>query len=174
MNLIVGAPSWLVAFLFLCLIAAAIEDAIRLRISNVTCVAVIVGAIVSMAVHGFSTGLWQNAVVFVAILAIGTALFSAGWLGGGDVKLFAALGLWVDLQAALGLVVAIMIAGGFLAAIYLVWWRVTRREKGRESRRLPYGLAILAGTLFIFGVQLTARASNPYVDQLRAERAANR
>lgn len=173
MNLIVGAPSWLVAFLFLVLAAAAIEDAWRLRISNLASIAVIVGALVAIGVHGLSPSLWQNAVVFAVILALGTAAFAAGWLGGGDVKLFAAIGLWVDLQAAVGLVVAILLAGGFVAVIYLVGWRLMRRERGSD-RRLPYGLAIVAGAVFILGTQVTARPSNAYVDHLRELRAANR
>ena len=174
MNLIVGAPWWLVAFLFLVLAAAAIEDALRLRISTLTSAAVIVGALVAILTHGFSSALWQNAAVFAAILALGTAAFAAGWLGGGDIKLFAALGLWVDLQAAVGLVVAILLAGGFLGLIYLGAWRLMPREVSRSSRKLPYGLAIVAGALFIFGVQLTARASNPYIEQLRQQQAGNR
>lgn len=173
MNLIVGAPTWLVAFLFLVLAAAAIEDAWRLRISNVTSLAVVVGALVAVAVHGLSPSLWQNAVVFVVILFLGTAAFAAGWLGGGDVKLFAAIGLWADLQAAVGLVVAILLAGGFVAIFYLVGWRLMRRERGSD-RRLPYGLAIVAGAIFIFGTQISARPSNPYVEHLRELRAANR
>ena len=37
MNLIVGAPWWLIIILMLALGAAAIEDAVRLRISNLIC-----------------------------------------------------------------------------------------------------------------------------------------
>ena len=84
MNLIIGSPWWLVALLMLALGAAAVEDALRFRISNLTCGAVLGAALVAIAVHGFSPGLWQNAAVFAAILALGTLAFAAGWMGGGD------------------------------------------------------------------------------------------
>ena len=49
MNLIVGSPVWLTILLALALAAAAIEDAVRLRISNLTCATVLIGAILAMA-----------------------------------------------------------------------------------------------------------------------------
>ena len=167
MNLIVGAPWWLVAFLCLLLVAAAVEDAIRLKISNLTCIAVFVGALVAMAVHGFSWPLWQNGLVCLAILVVGTPLFAAGWLGGGDVKLLAALGTWLNLSAAVGLIVAVLLAGGLISVVYIVIWRMTGRRR-QSGNRIPYGLAIAAGAFFIVGVQWNARPSNPFIDQLRA------
>ena len=171
MNLILGAPWWLVAFLCLALVAAAVEDAVRLRISNLTCVAVLIGALAAMAIHGFSWTLWQNGLVCLAILAIGTPLFAAGWLGGGDVKLLAALGLWFDLNAAVGLIVAVLLAGGMVSVVYLVIWRMTQRRR-RSDNRIPYGLAIVAGAFFIVGVQWNARPSNAFIDHMRAIQAA--
>jgi prepilin peptidase CpaA len=162
MNLVVGAPLWLVGLLALVLLAAAIEDAVRLRISNFTCAAVLLGALISMVLHGFSLGLWQNFVVCVAILMVGMPAFAAGWLGGGDVKLLAALGLWLNLQAALGFVAAVFIAGGVVAIIYIAT-RPFRRgpQKDRSSRRVPYGLAIVGGAVFVFGMQLSQRPADP-------------
>lgn len=52
MNLIVDAPLWLSVILVLALVAAAIEDALRLRISNLTCAVVFVSAVVAAALHG--------------------------------------------------------------------------------------------------------------------------
>src|SRR5207302_10328007 len=65
MNLIIGSPWWLIALLFLALVAAALEDGLRLRISNLTCAAVVIGALVAAGFHGFSSALWQNVVVGV-------------------------------------------------------------------------------------------------------------
>jgi prepilin peptidase CpaA len=154
MNLTLGAPMWLTAILLLALAAAAIEDAIRLRISNVTSAVVFVAAIAGMALHGFPLGLWQNLVVFLAILAVGTVAFSHGWLGGGDVKLLAALGLWMDLKGALQLLVAVSIAGGVLAVTYLIVKAMVGRRKSRRSGQLPYGVAIAAGALISIGLQV--------------------
>jgi prepilin peptidase CpaA len=170
MNLIVGAPWWLVVFLMLALVAAALEDALRFRISNITCVAVFAAALVAMAVHGLSWDLWQNALLCVAILAVGTMAFAAEWLGGGDVKLLAAIALWFDLSAAAGLIAAVFVAGGFVALLYITVRRLvnaTRLSAARKGR-VPYGLAIVAGAAFIFTSQISHRHSDPFLDRMRA------
>ena len=51
-------------------------------------------AVVAAVMAGPELALWQNLVVFLALLAVGTPMFAAGKLGGGDVKLLAAVGLW--------------------------------------------------------------------------------
>lgn len=163
MNLIVGSPWWLIAFLALALLAAAAEDVVRLRISNVTCASVLLGALIAMVLHGFSWSLWQNLALCVGILLIGLPVFAAGWMGGGDVKLLAALGLWLDLQAALGLLAAVFLAGGLVAILFIGVKRMrgVPREK-RRSGRVPYGLAIVAGAAFVFSTQLSQASSDPY------------
>src|SRR5438045_7543117 len=174
MNLIVGSPWWLIAFLFLALVAAAIEDGLRLRISNVSCSAVVIGVLVAAGFHGFSSALWQNVVVGVAILAAGTAAFAAKWLGGGDVKLLAAIGLWLDLKAATGLIAAVFLAGGLLAIVYIAARRIAHRPRQAHPvrGRVPYGVAIAIGAMFIFTTQLRERPANPFLDQRPAARAA--
>jgi prepilin peptidase CpaA len=117
---------------------------------------------------------WVNATVFIVILALGTAAFGAGWLGGGDVKLLAGIGLWLDLRAAPGLLAAVFIAGGIVALTYIFVRRFfgiggsVRLGKGR----IAYGIAIAVGALFIFATQLHEEPSNPFLDRLRAEKAA--
>lgn len=171
MNLVLLSPTWLIALLMIVLAIAALEDMTRLRISNLTCVAVFLLAIVAMAVHGFGIDLWQNAAVFALILAIGTAAFGAGWLGGGDVKLLAAIGLWLDFTTALVVVAAIMIAGGALALVYICV-RLLRKSAGSGDRasKVPYGLAIVGGALFVFAAQLIQRPSDPLMDRLGVTR----
>lgn len=168
MNLIVNAPFWLIALLILALAAAAAEDALRLKISNITCSVVLVGAVVAMAIHGLAPSLWQNAVVCLAILMVGTAAFAAGWLGGGDVKLLAAIGLWVDLKWAGGLIVAVFLAGGLLGMIY-IGARIFAsggRKRNRREKSVPYGLAIVAGAVLVFAMQLNQRPADP-LDRFR-------
>lgn len=157
MNLVTFAPLWLLILLACALLAAAIEDAMRFRISNLTCLAVFAGAIVSAAIQGPTWGLWQNAIVFAVLLMLGTIAFSAGWLGGGDVKLFAATGLWFDLGSALPLVSLVFIAGG-LVAIGYVLSRPLRRLRGAQPKwgRVPYGIAIAVGALAMIGVDARA------------------
>jgi len=166
-NLIGEAPIWLVAMLAAALVAAAVEDVIRLRISNITVLAVIATALVGMAVEGMTVDIWQNFAVFGGVLVIGTFLFSAGIMGGGDVKLFAAVGLWTDLQRAPMVISSVLIAGGLLALVVLVPRLVARRSDGaaasERSKGVPYAVAIAIGALFAIALQhqLDARNRNP-------------
>lgn len=151
MNLVPDAPLWLLAILFAAMAAAAIEDFIRLRISNITCAAVFVTALIAMVLQGLPLDLWQNGLVFAVLLAGGALLFSTGKFGGGDVKLFAGLGLWVNIWAGVWLLSTSLLAGGVLALIYIV---VRHFRGGRKSKGIPYGVAIVAGASIIFAGQL--------------------
>jgi prepilin peptidase CpaA len=151
MNLVPEAPLWLLAILFAAMAAAAIEDFIRLRISNITCAVVFVMALIAMVLQGFPLDLWQNGLVFAVLLAGGTLLFSTGKFGGGDVKLFASLGLWVNIGAGVWLLSTSLLAGGVLALIYIV---VRHFRGGKKSKGIPYGVAIVAGASVIFAGQL--------------------
>ena len=79
MNLITYAPLWLAALTAIALLAGAAEDMIRLRISNITVLIVLATAIAAMAFAGFPAALWQNALVFLGILVLGTLAFSSCW-----------------------------------------------------------------------------------------------
>ena len=162
MNLAPAAPVWLLVILGALLVAAAVEDAIRLRISNVTSIGVLATALVAMGLAGFPISLWQNAAVFALLLTGGTLLFAAGKIGGGDVKLLAALGLWFNFGGAVWLLSSVFIAGGILAIGFLLvrGFRGLRSSKGSRVG-LPYGLAILAGALVVFASQLTREEPDP-------------
>ena len=153
MNLLATAPIWLAWCLAALLVAAAIEDAVRMRISNVLCLAAFVGAIVAMIVGGLEIVLWQNLLVFAALLGAGTVLFGIGKMGGGDVKLFAAVGLWCSLKTALTLLPAVFITGGLLALVILAARTVAPARSGarvlvlKPGSGIPYGIAIAAGSL---------------------------
>lgn len=150
MNLIASAPLWLVILLGCAMAAAAIEDASRYRISNIISLVVIAGAICAAIIAGPSWSLWQNGAVFLGILVLGTLAFTAGWLGGGDVKLFAATALWLDLRSALWFGVFVLLAGGVVAIAYLLSRPLRRRHDGKiRGTRVPYGLAIAFGALAV-------------------------
>ena len=151
MNLVPGAPTWLLAVLFVALAAGAIEDFIRLRISNFTCATVFVAALVAIGLEGLTLDLWQNALMFAVILSLGTLMFAADKIGGGDVKFFAAVALWVNINAGIWLVSTALLAGGVLALIYIV---VRHMRGGAKSKGIPYGMAIAAGASIIFAGQL--------------------
>lgn len=153
MNLLATAPDWLIGILFAALAAAAIQDAVQLRISNLITVAVLALALLAIGVSGFAIGAWQNVAVFAVVLALGTLLFSRGVIGGGDAKLLAAVGFWTDFGSALLVIASIFICGGLLALAILalrigVPDRLARRLATLRPRGgIPYGIAISAGTL---------------------------
>ena len=155
MNLLATAPDILLWLLIAALAAAAIQDAVQLRISNLITLAVLILAVVAAVMTGVETAIWENLLVFALVLAIGTILFSRGILGGGDVKLLAAVGLWTDLFGAAQLIASIFIFGGLLALL-IIFGRaavpdsVTSRIAVLKPKAgIPYGIAIALGTAFI-------------------------
>ena len=160
MNLVLDAPPWLIAVLGVSLAAATVEDVVRRRISNLACLAVFATALTAMAIRGFPLELWQNVLVFALLLLCGTAAFAAQLLGGGDVKLLAAVGLWMSLPAAVWLLAAVFISGGLLAILFILTRPMRRTaddvDGKRRSSGIPYGLAIAAGAFMVFALQLGA------------------
>ena len=142
MNLLLDAPLWAQLLLVGILIGAAVQDIVRRKISNWLCLAVILTAIAAAIAIGPTLALWQNAACFGLLLAIGTPLFAAKWLGGGDVKLIAALGLWANFAVILPLIAFILIGGGVLAAISMA---VRGGRAANRARGIPYGVAIAVG-----------------------------
>ena len=155
MNLAALAPDWLFWLLLACLAAAAIEDVVRLRISNITCGAIALLAIASVVLSGPEWSVWQNLLVFSAIVALGTAAFGAGYVGGGDVKLLAAVGLWAPLKVAVPLLLSIFLAGGAIALAAMLFWAFRKSSRSSvKTRQIPYGLAIAFGAaLVLYGVR---------------------
>lgn len=160
MNLGAEAPLWMALILALLLAAAAAEDAARLRISNITVLLIIVAAVAAALIIGPGLALWQNLAVFAGLLVIGTPLFATGKFGGGDVKLFAAAGLWFNLWGALYMLAAVMITGGVLALAILGFrlfgWSEEARRRVRvlsPASGIPYGVAIAIGTLIVVTLQ---------------------
>lgn len=154
MNLFASVPQWLVLILAALLIAAAIQDALRLKISNITVALVLVAGGIGALIVRPEIALWQNFAVLAFFLVLGLPLFAAGKIGGGDVKLLAATGFWCGINEALDLLAAVLIAGGILALIMIglrfIGW--SEQAKTRviilNSRAgIPYAIAIAAGGL---------------------------
>lgn len=161
MNLFAASPQWILWLLVALLAAAAVQDAVELKISNALTVPVFALALVAMLSAGLSPDLWENFAVFAAVLLGGTFLFARHMLGGGDVKLLAAVAVWADGGTALRLLVMIAMAGGILALATLflrtvVSDRIAARVKTLQPRAgIPYGIAIAAGTLLAVAISRT-------------------
>jgi prepilin peptidase CpaA len=89
------------------------------------------------------------------VFALLAAAFYAGMMGGGDVKLAAALALWFSPASTLKFLVLMSLAGGVLTLAVIALHRMQRRE-GRPE--IPYGVAIAFGGLVI----LTQRFLNQF------------
>jgi prepilin peptidase CpaA len=118
---------------------------------------------------GDEVGLLARATGLLAAFAPSFALFAAGGLGGGDVKLLAAVGALVGYPLALDVLFHTVVAGGVLALALLVRRRrvlATLREAAvfvaslrlrspamapAADLRIPFGAAIFAGSLLALG-----------------------
>jgi len=89
------------------------------------------------------------------VFALLAGAFYAGMMGGGDVKLAAALALWFSPSSTLKFLVLMSLAGGVLTLAVMALHRVKQRE-GRPE--IPYGVAIAFGGLVI----LTQRFLNQF------------
>lgn len=138
----------LLAGLAALLLVAAVVDARTFTISNrlnltVALLAPLYWLSVAMAP-------WPGVAIQVAagatVFAVLAAAFYAGMMGGGDVKLAAALALWFPPGVTLQFLVWMSLAGGVLTLALLAWHRAKRRQ-GRPQ--IPYGVAIAFGGLAI-------------------------
>jgi prepilin peptidase CpaA len=138
----------LLGLLAVLLVVAAIIDTQTFTISNGLNAAIALLA----PIYWFATGLdpWPGMAIQLAVAAGVFALFAItffiGMMGGGDVKLAAALALWLPPAVTLKFLVLMSIAGGVLTVLVLVVHRLRRREGTPE---IPYGVAIAFGGLAI-------------------------
>ena len=156
MMLLSSAPGWLAIILFLLLILAAMEDVWRLQIEDWMSAAVALCAFLAVAIDGPAGAIWENLLLFAAVLGIGTLLFARGWMGGGDVKLLAASALWFDLSQGWKMLVAVALAGGLETLIVMTlrsmpWPPALRRRLAvlRRDEAIPYGVAIAVGVTLV-------------------------
>jgi prepilin peptidase CpaA len=130
------------------LVAAAVCDLQRREIPHWTVITIALLA----PFFWWATGLaiWPEMAVqlglALVVLAAFAAMFVFGWMGGGDVKLLAALALWLPWQAMVMLLVIMSFAGGALTLGYVVWSRIRRASATPE---IPYGVAIAFAGLWL-------------------------
>ena len=138
----------LCALLALMLLWAAVVDIRTRTIANGLNLAIAVMA----PLFWWATGvdLWPDAAirvgVAVAVFLLFALAFHVGAMGGGDVKLAAALALWFAPGDTLFLIVIMSLAGGLLTLIVMIEHRARRRD-GRPE--VPYGVAIALGAMWL-------------------------
>lgn len=140
----------LLATLAIALVVAAVTDFRQRRIGNWLNAGIALAAPLFWWASGLS--LWPDVAmqigVALATFAVLAAMFAMGWMGGGDVKLLAALALWIAPPLFLNLVVMMALLGGVLT-IGLCMTHVMRRRKDKLT--IPYGVAIALAGLWVIG-----------------------
>jgi prepilin peptidase CpaA len=135
----------------LCLLVglvATVEDLWRRRISNCT---VLAGLAVGLALQIALRGWMRGPAAWLGGAAVGFGVFLifflAGGMGGGDIKLMAALGACLGPAQILRAALITAVAGALLACGHLFWNWIRRRE---SAPSIPYAPAILIGSLLSF------------------------
>lgn len=148
---------------------AAVSDIRHYIIPNTACLAIVLLFILHAVLSPQPVD-WIGAIVVAAIaLAIGILMYTFGFAGAGDVKLFTAVALWAGPAFGLTYVVVTALAGGLLGLIILARLRLSTSKATFGSGKsvavtpaskpgLPYGVAITAGGLFVAG-QLAATSA---------------
>jgi prepilin peptidase CpaA len=143
-------PTIFIAMLAAALLAAAIGDWRSRTIPNR-----LNGAIALFAIpYWFSLGLdpWPDMAaqlgIGLGVFALFALAFRLGMMGGGDVKMAAALALWLPLGAVVKLLVIMSIAGGVLTLAMLI---PARLAKAAGQPEIPYGIAIAFAGFWLIG-----------------------
>ncbi|MAZ03547.1 MAG: hypothetical protein CMN56_10440 [Sneathiella sp.] len=152
---------------------AAIWDVFSRRIPNLLPLIIAALYLVQAGIAGDWAALPWHLLCGAGVLVVGIVIFSFGWLGGGDVKLLAALALWAGPDQLFLLLLMTCLAGGALAIVYVLpmilyripamsalidWFFVTILKKpaphlqaGKAlGLQLPYGVAIAIAGFVVF------------------------
>ena len=143
-------------------IAGGLKDLTSYTIPNAISLALAAAFPVSALVLGLPLGaIGVSFAVGAVALVLGMGMFAAGWIGGGDAKLFAAAALWIGLPASTGYLLFTGLAGGALA-VGLLGLRSTPvravmpagpawfERLAQRGENVPYGVAIAIGALCAF------------------------
>lgn len=100
------------------------------------------------------TPLWPDAAmqaaIAVAVFVVLAGAFYLGMMGGGDVKMAAAVLLWLPAARALDFLMIMALAGGAVTVFALVRHRVKQRPEHPDARpEVPYGVAISTAGLWL-------------------------
>ena len=163
MDLFAFPLHWFVTITFVTVIAyAAVSDFLSQIIPNWT--AIVLALLFLPAGYLWQLGGAEIALrysVGLSLFAGGALLFTGGILGGGDVKLIAATGLWFGWKSVLAYLFAVTLMGGVLAITVIILkkyfsaapflaglpWMSGAEGQGQS---LPYGVAIGAASIFLF------------------------
>lgn len=151
-------------------VTGGLRDLISFIIPNWISLALLAAFFPAALATGLGPGaIGLHAAVGAAGLVVGMGMFAAGWVGGGDAKLFAASLLWLGWPATASFAIYLSLAGGGLALALLFLRSPAMRplmalappwaeRLGRPGEGTPYGVAIAIGALCAFPASTLAMA----------------
>jgi len=144
------------------LIYAAVSDARSLTIPNWLCGGIALAFLPAAWMAGQSgVDMAQHYALGVAFLVAGALIFAAGIMGGGDVKLLAAIAPWLDFELVGRFLILVALIGGGVALCVLAVRRLPFLASVRSgipwladdepgaSQAVPYGIAIAMAALWV-------------------------
>ena len=153
------------------MIYAALSDLVSMTIANRVSAILALSFLIFALLTGMPAGeIGLHLAVGLACLGFGFAAFAAGWIGGGDAKLFAATAVWFGLTPALFSYAMLASVMGAVLTILLLLSRMRIAPVtgiGFVDRLLstetgvPYGVALGAAGLVVF-------SQSPFVDKIAA------
>ena len=151
---------------------AASMDVVTMTIPNRVCAALAIGYFILALALGLPVHtILVNLTCGAAVLAATFAMFSLGWIGGGDAKLAAAIALWLGWGVLLDYSLSAAIYGGALTVFILLGRRQTLPlwlsrhawiARLHDSKTgVPYGVALAAaGMMFYPHTEIWRAAAN--------------
>lgn len=173
LSIPLGVPSWVAPPILAAGLMALWTDVRTRRVPNLlTGTVTVLGLVAHVAAHG-PEGLGIAVLGMVAAGALLLPGWYMGWMGGGDVKLVAAVGAWLGFPHGVIAALAALVAGGVIAlavaarrrilarslwgAAILGAWLMARTPgmappPVTSGERFPFAGAVLLGALVAMGV----------------------
>jgi prepilin peptidase CpaA len=154
-----GGEAALALYVF-ALVLAALSDLRRLRIPNWLTAGLAAAFPVAALMGGQEVHWLSHLLAGLAVFAGAAVLFACRVMGGGDVKLLAAVALWAGAGQVLPFLMLVALAGGAFAALVLVLrqpvvqggilWAVGRLPGFMHGKMpIPYGVPIAAAGILM-------------------------
>jgi prepilin peptidase CpaA len=136
------------------LFAASCFDVLRLRIPNMIPAGLFALFALRIILSDSAPAPLDHLPAMVLALLILLPLFALGMLGGGDVKLVAAVALWLGMSKLAALLILVGVVGGIFAVVWLAMrWLI---RAGLGDRKLPRSLQARAPLPFALPIMIVA------------------
>ena len=146
----------LLAALAIAVLYAGITDLLHRKITNRLTGTIAIAAPLFWWASDLS--IWPGVAIQLALavgwFVFGALLFRIRQMGGGDVKLFTALALWLEPSLFMMVVLLTMAVNGIATLVVLRGVRRARREGRKvDARATPYGVSAALAMLVMFAVR---------------------